>query len=611
MAEPVTTAATATAAVSMTLAASQKVIENVVEDLYAISKEGVREQIRRWRATARIKQLSKKLVAVRRVKTIWQTEKEVDLMEFYYPARLLKGKERREVRSLRELTKEGNILIEGTVGQGKSILLRYLCVQELYRGEVIPILIELRRLEGGTKLLDLLLDSLDMLGFGNDSKIFEFLASSGKILICLDGFDEVKASLRDRLIQQIESIVTKYDELRIVVTSRPDNAIDKSACMRVLRLAPLERGDVRGIIDKLEGDANFTEELLRALDKRHSSIQELLTTPLMVTLLVIAYKAEQQIPETTAEFYEALFNTLLLRHDKLKAGFRRERHSGLNDHAMRTMFDAVCFLCRKQQLTTIEHGALYQICDRAKSLAQVACDPQKFMDDIKQITCLLLEEGGKYHFVHKSVSEYHAASYIQHSTDEGAGRFYRHVLNGKYRNWQQEVEFLQKIDRYRFSKRFLIPDILKFMQRDGATDDVDNVSDWFDRVVAVVGGYIVGFNRDGHLRSLRYGALPKETWVLQTRVISATIDAVVLSRWDEALRRQGVAVKHPKYTVSSDNVVMHEIQIDNILKSDLVEPRSKILQACQKAASELQRLYSEAKTFVAGTEAAAAALDDL
>lgn len=601
---------------ALTLTATGKAVEKVISDLYDLSKDKIREHTKRWRAQSKIKHLARKLSMVRKVKTIWQIEQEVDLLSFYHPSKLLKGTERKEVRSLTDLVKDGNVLVEGTVGQGKSIFLRHLCVQELYRGEIIPLFVELRRYEPNAKLVDSLLEVLDILGLGSDPDVFDFLASSGRMIICLDGFDEVKGSLRDRLIKQIETLCLKYDELRVVITSRPDNGIDKSPCFRVRRLAPLQKGDVRGIIDKLKKDAKFTDELMSAIEERDDHLDDLLTTPLMVTLLVIAYQNEFKIPETMAEFYESLFNTLLLRHDKLKSGFQRERKCGLNDRAVRSVFDAMSFLCRKQQLVTIENDVLYDICSKAKELAQADCEAEHFIDDVKHITCLLLEEGNKYHFIHKSVSEYHSASYIKRSPDEGAKQFYSKVLGGKYRNWLEELEFLQQIDEYRFSKLFLIPDVIGFLgenpaEKRKAADERAGVGDiFFNKIVEAVSQMRVGLNPDGRIRRLFQGSHSLSSWLYGKLSYKNVYNPIISADW------RSVPFKEPKAPAERggvrDSTIVSEVPIARVLGStQVVEPRAKILLACKKSATEMKEEFLHAWEFVKKTEAATSEYDGI
>jgi predicted NACHT family NTPase len=178
----------------------------------------------------------------------------------------------------------------------------------------------------------------------------------------------------------------------------------------------------------------------------------------LATLLAISYRSAQKIPLGFSEFYDELFQILLIRHDASKLGWRRHRKSKLDDRQIQHIFEAFCFSTRKKQFTSIDQEVAYQIA--VDSIGEVGFDaePQPFLDDIRKITCLLIEEGKKMAFVHASVQEFFAARYIKTRTDIVAQRFYAQVLNGKWSLWPEELNFLRQIDSHRAMKYFYIPD---------------------------------------------------------------------------------------------------------------------------------------------------------
>lgn len=123
--------ATATALLASGIAA-KKAIEHVVTDLYNLAKSEGGFQLKKWTATSHIDSVYTKARAIRLVKTILQPEKAVDLSSFYYPSKIRVEKNRVTINRFSDFGYDGNILIEGTVGQGKSIFLRYLASVELF-----------------------------------------------------------------------------------------------------------------------------------------------------------------------------------------------------------------------------------------------------------------------------------------------------------------------------------------------------------------------------------------------------------------------------------------------------------------------------------------------
>ena len=120
-------AASTSTSLIVTGIAGKKLVENVVVDFYNLAKAELGQRIKKWKANNHADTIYKRVRQLRLVKTIWQIEKAVDLTSFYHPAKVVVGNQRKIVHQIADFGFDGNILIEGTVGQGKSIFLRYLC----------------------------------------------------------------------------------------------------------------------------------------------------------------------------------------------------------------------------------------------------------------------------------------------------------------------------------------------------------------------------------------------------------------------------------------------------------------------------------------------------
>ena len=449
-------------------AAAKKGLEKVLEDIYEGSKGAVRKKLQRWKAQSTIETLYKKIKNVRMVKTILQAEKAVDLLKVYYPSKLVVGKKRQEIRGLDELEYEGNIVVRGTVGQGKSIFFRYLTSSEMVKGKRLPLFVELRRIGRNEKLLAHLVEEARVLGLkAMDNQTFQWLAEHGKVILLLDGFDEVREGDRTRLITEIERIAKKYDKLRILISSRPNSGIENSAFFRVFELAPLDGGEYVNVI-RAVAEPDSAESIIKAVGASRTGVAGLLVTPLMVALLVVRYRIEHTIPENVLGFYQGLFGLLLSRHDKMKGGYTRSRRSGLGDSALQSVFEGICFLTRKKMEGPLSRRDVVEFARESARLTAYDCKPDNVVDDIMKVTCLILQEGEECRFIHKSVEEYHSARFIKHQPDVIAQQFYRHAVELKDSihlggNWEQELRFLFMIDKYRFLKWFLVPAVFEML----------------------------------------------------------------------------------------------------------------------------------------------------
>ncbi|MCX5659782.1 MAG: NACHT domain-containing protein [Planctomycetota bacterium] len=227
---------------------AKKALERVVDDIYELGKDHFQSRLRKWRAEDVLATLYKKIKHVRFVKTIWQFEKEVDLASFYHPSRVLIDKQRVVVQNLGDFPWQGSIVVQGTIGQGKSIFLRFLVAREMQRGLTLPLFIELRKIVAGVSLDRLMTEELANLGLVVDQTLLLFLLSSGKITLFLDAFDEVRESERERLIGEMEEIIRRHEKTRIIVTARPQSGIENCAHFRVYQLASLEQNEYQNVI---------------------------------------------------------------------------------------------------------------------------------------------------------------------------------------------------------------------------------------------------------------------------------------------------------------------------------------------------------------------------
>ena len=451
------------------IAAGQAVFKKSVSDLYEYISEKTGKKILQWNTEKKIETLYKKISKVRQVKTIWQVDKPVDLSEFYCDPHIKIDKERKIVRKIADIGLKGNILIEGIAGQGKSIFLRYLSSRELLYGEGIPLFIELRRVDKDHSLKDRIVAAFDALGLDVDDELFKVLANSGKIVLMLDAYDEIPGELKSSVLTDIEDIVSKHENIRVITTSRPQENIRTSNYFSNVVLDNLKKKEYQEVIKKLAKDQDWANSLIGHIEHRSPHIKSLLFSPLMVTLLVLLYKSYQHLPANLSGFYDVLFQMLLQRHDGTKPGFTRQRKCDLDDIQYRNAFEALCLLAKKSPQQSFSISVLHGVAEEAIAQTNLKAKPADFINDIVRITCLILREGDEHRFIHKTVQEYYAASFIQKKPDTWAKQLYTRISDSDNRyKWQQELEFLSEIDSYRYNRYFLLPiclDVLSLSEK--------------------------------------------------------------------------------------------------------------------------------------------------
>ncbi|MCW1915604.1 NACHT domain-containing protein [Luteolibacter sp. GHJ8] len=457
----------ATPTLILTAAAVKKLVESATSDLYTLAKSHLNISLKKLKIKKQTDTIFKNIIALRKVKTILQTEREVDLTTFYYPAKAIIGRERVTINQLEDFKHDGNILLEGTAGLGKSTLLRYLATVDFCLNRKIPVFIELRKARGNARLVDNLIQELNDLGIECDVKIFELLASEGRITIFLDAFDEAKHETREELISDIQSLSRRFEKIQFVITSRPDTGISSCPFLRVFKVAELEDNDHEEIIKKMCASTSTATTIIQQINKESTGMRDLLTTPLMVALLVIRHRIDQSIPQNGIAFYDSLFPLLLLSHDKNKGGYTRPRKSKLEDSSLEDFFNTLSFITRKEGETSFTTKDLSQHAKTTLQILAIKMEPDNLLSDIIDITCLMVRDSEEVKYIHKSVQEYHAALCIKNHPDKNAVKFYE-TMAVKWHAWRQELIFLSQIDRYRFEKYFRVPSFTALLLEKGS-----------------------------------------------------------------------------------------------------------------------------------------------
>lgn len=446
------------------IGAIAKIITPITTDLYKTAKNGAKTALNRWQEQQFPKRLSRKIGSISIVRTLWRPDDDVSLLTFYYSPKISSHNPNKNA-SINYISDIGmeNIVIQGIVGQGKSILLRYLALQETKREGIarLPVFIELRTLQNNFTLRDAIYKTLSSYEIDIDHEAFDHLAASGKLVLLLDAFDELDESQVRGTLTEISYLARRYEEMQIVVTSRPENEIQKVPGFKIARINPLTENDYRPFLTKMGLAATKNAAVVEAIRNSPSGLANLITTPLMLTLVVIVYESEKEIPPTLPEFFEKLFHIVLTKHDRLKDGFNRKRHSGLSDKKLQDLFESFCFMAIQngygRSLSAEQFSKTFK--QAIEYTEECRCDQDKFQADIVKVACLMLQEGvDTTTFLHKSLMEYYAAAFIKHSTDEVAELFYREVCANP-KPWREVVRFLENIDSYRYSKNFALPQI--------------------------------------------------------------------------------------------------------------------------------------------------------
>lgn len=436
------------------------------------------------------------------VKTIWSRGDAVFIDDFYYPSRLFENKVIKTVDSFNDITPQ-YFVVQGIVGQGKSIFMRYLALSLFKKDKLdfLPILVELKGIAEKVSLNDLILDEVRSLGLDLSSSVFELLAKKNKIVLLLDGFDEVPALSVASVTREIIILQTAYPKLKVGVSSRPDNAIQNIPGFMILKLKELRLSDFEPFLARLGVDPVKRSSLILAIDESPEEIRSVLNTPLMLSIVVIIYESFREIPSYLSDFFDALFHVVFTQHDRKKIAFTRQHHSGLSESELQYFFEAFCFVVMNNGYSrTLKISEFNECFEKAQLyVVGVKCTVQGFKKDIVNVACLMLDDGvGLTTFLHKGILDYFSAAFVKRMDDRSVQKFYARSFN-KYSQWKYVLGFLSKIDQYRHAKYYELGLVKHELEVINSLLMSKDVAALIEHVENAVPGMIFSFTPRGNL----------------------------------------------------------------------------------------------------------------
>ncbi|EGQ7756552.1 NACHT domain-containing protein [Vibrio vulnificus] len=392
--------------------------------------------------------------------TLLSPEKAKMIGSFFHPPKVVcADNNETRIENLININGKSGILIQGRLGQGKSILLKYLQFLELNTGNTLPIFLELRKIKNSAQIISEARSKLNILGLPASRKLFDFLLSEGRISLFLDGFDELSLEDRIQFNDSLSEICLKYPSVKLLVTSRYNTEVSTNTNFKKYSISLMKESDIAPFIKKILNDESLFNPIISKISESDQFDFEVLDTPLLITWFIVVYNRRLKIPKTKLGFYEDLFLAILSRHDGFKGSYNRPTKSKLSDDEIKSVFCALCYVTRKAEIRVFSSDEIKSYVQQALNICEfhsiAACD---FVYDLTHVTCLLKQDGLEYEFIHESVVQYFSASFLKSITEENAIEFYSNRISD-WAKFEGELGFLSQIDKYRYVSHFYMPSV--------------------------------------------------------------------------------------------------------------------------------------------------------
>ena len=328
------------------------------------------------------------------------------------------------------------LMVLGGPGAGKSTFLRRVGIEALkgkrgqFQHERIPVMLELKRFDSEEMDWELLKKAISeefgAVGFDFSADFVEEALKQGKLLILLDGLDEVPKVNQDKVAQAIQNFASRYNKERqgnrVIASCRIAASRSGFTNFTDIELADFDDEQIQQFITNwfysdLDQATKVAEKCWNLLNEgNYKSAKELAQTPLLLTFLCVVYDRTQSFPANRATLYRKALDILLeewaaekrIRHESIYDGLNTELEKILlAEIAYRGFVEDRLFFTREELVVQIQ------------KFLEDSVDKPKYLDGKAVLTAIAVQQGilteraeDIYSFSHLTVQEYLTAQYL-------------------------------------------------------------------------------------------------------------------------------------------------------------------------------------------------------
>ncbi|MEM6522018.1 MAG: NACHT domain-containing protein, partial [Cyanobacteria bacterium P01_C01_bin.70] len=373
-------------------------------------------------------------------------------------------------------------------GYGKTTLMQFLTLNFSNQGyvekgskELIPVLLLFRDFHGRIqsnnepKLPQLIVETVQKMPRCEDLRArepwFREKLQQGKCLVMLDGLDEVPDAQRDTVSKWANWQMQNYPS-QFILTSRP-HGFNSSLFKGVERIDVLDFNDdqKRTFIEKWyrfiawetkwkyhlqdsegkEPGKQLSKEQVKAQSQEDAdkaaanlrqqlfadrSLIDLAKNPLLLTIIAVAHKFKERLPQRRLDVYRDIFKLLL--EDRPYQRQTRLTISNAADNQVILQLLALALTKAKVAKFKPHEGAKCIQKRLAEIQSEPPLTPEKFLQEIQQVSGLLAGgEGYLYEFTHKTFQEYLTAVELSERRIDKA----KMIALLADKNWKEVVYF--------------------------------------------------------------------------------------------------------------------------------------------------------------------------
>ncbi|WOB67263.1 NACHT domain-containing protein [Microcystis aeruginosa] len=361
------------------------------------------------------------------------------MREIYVSLKAFKASDRSLIEAENAVQKYRRLVVKGAPGSGKSMLLKYLALSysegrfKNLSDRPVPIVLELNRLNEANltveKLEQHLVEACDHHNFPKANRFISQGLKDGRLLLLLDGLDEVSSSVRSSVVRCLKDFLEleNYKKCRVIITCRTavyhNEFVDNTE--ETLEIDEFSDQQMRRFLQAWKSEMppeKSVEQLIQNL-RAKPKIMALARNPLLLTIIAYLYTDTPFVlPHSRAEFYTKATDVLLELRDQQRN--IPNQYSGVNKRRVlqHLALYAQNSTNRQQQdrRSLLDSEVWEQVKQVLPSLNLEPKEANSIVDEIVKRSGLLLriDGGQRYYFPHLTLQEYFVAAALTDKQDE-------------------------------------------------------------------------------------------------------------------------------------------------------------------------------------------------
>ncbi|MGL6344899.1 MAG: NACHT domain-containing protein, partial [Waterburya sp.] len=370
-----------------------------------------------------------------------------------------------QIPGMRAVETHSKLRVLGKPGCGKTTFLQHLaiqCNQGNFAANLVPIFITLRDFADDSKdtgtfsLLNYIHTEFITCGISEQSTV-ETLLREGRVLLLLDGLDEVLHQDNNAVLKEIRRFSEKYTKNLFVVTCRTAAKTFNLRRFTDVEIAPFTQAQIVAFAQKWftvftkknrQDELDIAVQFMEKLDlPENLPFRRLAVTPLFLHLACWVFHRQEKFPSKRAEFYKQCLDLLLGKWDEIRGIERDEVYQGfLLPQKLKLMSQIAAATFEQGDYFFGQQAAEQQINDFISNLPNAPTEPEELqLDSEVVLKAIELQHGllaervrGIFSFSSLTFQEYFTArkivaSHNLQSLERALERLVSHITEPRWR----------------------------------------------------------------------------------------------------------------------------------------------------------------------------------